>query len=79
MFTCVACRRYSPSPLLPHILVLSPPLCAKRFQVYGMTCRDEEYSPYHNWTNSAHELAQMMTYNVSGLAECTGSSGSGVK
>ncbi|CAB1114588.1 unnamed protein product [Ectocarpus sp. CCAP 1310/34] len=51
----------------------------RMLRVYGMTWRDEEYSPYGNWTNSsAHELAQMMTYNVSGFAECTGSSGSGV-
>lgn len=54
------------------------PRLPRLLQVYGMTWREEEYSPYRNWTNSAHQLAQMMTYNVSGFVECTGSSGSGV-
>ncbi|CAN0089910.1 unnamed protein product [Scytosiphon promiscuus] len=38
--------------------------------------RQEDYSPFHGWNLTEHQLDQMMTFNVTGFEECQGTSGS---
>jgi len=45
-------------------------------QVYGISFDEANYSPYHFWNNTAEELAQMASFDVGGVEECIGSSGS---
>ncbi|CAM9641409.1 unnamed protein product [Scytosiphon promiscuus] len=42
-------------------------------KVYGMVMpSQDDYSPYHDWNLTEHQLDQIITFNVTGFEECQG-------
>ncbi len=49
-------------------------------QVYGVRSSDtERYSPSVSWNNTADQIREMLTFNVSGFEQCIGNSESSVE
>lgn len=58
-----------------HVFLLSGFCCTHILsQVFGMSSREENYSVYQRRNNTPEQLAEMLTFNVTGFQQCIGDS-----